>query len=846
MMKRAIAILLAITIMISTLSGCAVTTADSALSMGQWVTLIADSFGLQNYIEETPHFSKVTEKEDTFSAFQAVAEWGIIEPSDEITSSTPVKWKDVLISLVNAGEFLDADATDEEKINFAIENFDSSIRSYWGKRYIKLKEAIPLLDVAQEMWAGKVYTEKIEEATFSEEVINCIENKEINYVSEGETIITTAEELQNLKVGDVYTLPANETTPASINKVESIEYVDGGIIITNDAGFVEEEVAEYVQEIRIQETAPIDFTKVAGIYDEYGNPINFEIDDSVTIEGMSSTNGDYKCTNLSYNAQSNEPKVEELGFFDNVKGSLKFEVGQYSVSLSTTKDNISVKLAKEIEQKSKSSRYREQTQEIYVQTSFDDVQLTKDIDYSWGKLHSATVKLDYSTTIEGGIKTEREGKIGNPVAEGEETTMSLSSVLNQYKNALKELGNSVYETKCDDEIYICKLAIVDGGFASVDFIIKGKITAEGDIKIVVEVEGAQGIEVKNGKFRYIKTKDVDVDFAAEGSLEVTVSPGVEIKLFRKIALVTVTIDCGLGASVGMTAHLFDIEGHELYSGEAQLTAEDAQNLSNEKMYTTAEEIEKFAKEKGGSWDAEAKGITGNVTIHKGVCLEWKLYPIVRFGINGKCLVGEIAKKFNVSLSVEILGSKNTVLQGHMDFPNNIGNMLKSDSVGSGLSALLGIGAECTYDYVPWDEAIEEIEELGPITESTTDSDDIVVSDTINLSTMRVEVKEGHSLQISIVGLPEGYELKDVEAESDDPDIATFDIRDGKITGVKEGVTQIIVKTKDGKYKAYCAVVVTAEAQIDFNALPNVYVKRCNDDFTINYGEGRFFWKNNNI
>lgn len=812
-MKRVIAIFLAIITLISTLSGCAATTSDTALSMGQWVTLIADSFGLQNYIEETPHFSKVSSSESTFSAFQAVAEWNIVEPTDEISASTPVKWNDVLISLVNAGEFLDADATDKEKIDFAIKNFDPSVRTYWGNRYIKLKEAIPLLDTAQEMWANKVFLEKIEKATFTESVTNCIENEDIDYIANGDVITTDSVELKNLQVGDVYTLPANADNAASINRVKAIEYIDGKVVITNDADFTEEEVAEYVQEIKIQETSSPDFTQIAGIYDEFGNPISFEPDNSISADGMSFNNNDYKISTLAYNTQKSEPEIIQLGMFDNAKGSLKFKVGKYSVSLSTTKDSIGVKLSKELSKSS--NRYREQKQEVYIQTTFNDVELTRDVDYSWGKLHSATVKLDYNTTIEGGIKTERSGEIGNPAGENEETTKSLSSIFNQYKNALSDLKSTVNNSKCDDDIYICKLALLEGGLASVDFIIKGKVTAEGDIKIVVEVEGSQGIQVKDGKFRYIKTKDVDADFAAEGSLEVTISPGVAITILKKIALVEITIDCGLGASVGMTAHLFDIEGHELYSGTAQLTAEDAENLSKEEMFTTPEEIEKFAKEKGGSWDAEKKGITGNITIHKGVCLEWKLYPIVRFGIDGKSLVGKVAKKFSVNLTVEILGSKNTILQGHIDFPNNFSNMLKSDSVGGGLSAMLGIGADCTYDYTPWDEAIEETEKEDPATET----DDIGVTDTITLSTMRVEVGEGKSIQIFVTGLPKGYELKDVEAESDDPDIATFDIVEGKITGVKEGITQIVVKTKDDKHRAYCAVIVTTDNKIDFNELP---------------------------
>lgn len=814
-MKRVIALFLVCIILMQTLVGCASTSADTALTMGQWVTLIADSFGLQNYIEETPHFSKVLSSEPTFSAFQSVAEWNIIEPSEEITASTPVKWNDVLISLVNAGEFLDANATDKDKIDFAIKNFDPSIRTYWGNRYIKMKEAVPLLDTAQGIWANKIFSEKIEKATFDESVTNCIDNENIDYISNGDVITTDSDELKNLKAGDVYTLPANADNDASINRVKAIEYVDGKIVITNDADFTEE-AGEYVQEVKLQETSALDFTQVAGIYDESGNPINFESGDSLTPAGMSASLDDNACriSTLAYTTHNSEPMASQLGIFDNVKGTLKFKVGKYSASITLTKDSFGVKLAKEI--KKSTNRYKEQKQEIYVSSTFKDVELTKAIDYSWGELHSATIRLDYNTTIEGGIKTERSDKIGSPVGKDGETTKSLASIFDQYKSALADLKNTVNNSKCQDDIYICRLHLIGNKFASVDLIVKGKVTAAGDIKIVVEVEGSQGIQIKDGKFRYIKEKDVDVDFAAEGSLEVTVGPGIAVTILKKISIIEITIDCGLGASVGVTAHLFDVEGHELYSGTAQLTAEDAEALSSEKMYTTAAEIEKFAKEKGGTWDAEKKGITGDITIHKGICLEWKLYPIVRLGIDGKSEAGKIAKKFGVNVSVEILGSKNTKLQGHIDFPNNLSEMLKSDSLGGGLSALLGIGAECTYDYTPWDEAIEETEKIDPATETG----DIKIADTIVISTMRVEVDEGGSAQIHVTGLPKGYKLKDIEATSEDPDVATIDVTKGEITGIKEGITQIVVKTKDGKHKAVCAVVVTTDSKVNFSGLSN--------------------------
>ncbi|MFR6394791.1 MAG: hypothetical protein ACLUNQ_06610 [Oscillospiraceae bacterium] len=44
-------------------------------------------------------------------------------------------------------------------------------------------------------------------------------------------------------------------------------------------------------------------------------------------------------------------------------------------------------------------------------------------------MHSATVKLDYSTKIEGGIKKSKDYDVGKVWTEGQNVTNSLSSVI---------------------------------------------------------------------------------------------------------------------------------------------------------------------------------------------------------------------------------------------------------------------------------------------------------------------------------------------------------------------------------------------------------------------------------
>ena len=185
------------------------------------------------------------------------------------------------------------------------------------------------------------------------------------------------------------------------------------------------------------------------------------------------------------------------------------------------------------------------------------------------------------------------------------------------------------------------------------------------------------IEYKNGNFRYIKSDGVDVDFIADAKIEVTIGPGIAIQLFKKIALIEIMIDVGVGAAVEFTAHLFDAEGHELYSTKTSLTSEDADKMADDKALTSAEDILAFAESQGGTWKGYQKGMS--VALKKGNCMEWKLYPILKIGIDGSSLVGKLAKSFKVTLTVQFLGENSDfgVIKGHIDYPNNITNMINS-------------------------------------------------------------------------------------------------------------------------------------------------------------------------
>ena len=823
--QRIVSLLLAMVMLAGIAAGCGENKADDEVTMGKWLTLIADSFGIENYTEVTPFFKNVGPTDEYFSAFQAAAEWEILAPTDAIDANTCVTWGDALVTLVNAGEFAEDGMPDEDKYSLGIQLFDNTIRDYWRNRAIPIDKAVLLLDKAQYAWAHRTYSEseKIEKIEYGDAVIDMsdetnFEGIEYVYAEDG-NVIMPAKYAEALSEDDIYVLPANETTNASINKVGSIEIQGDLALITNEE-LSDEEIMSYLDDMQIRETYSPDFTKIEGIYDEFGNPISFT-SNTETASSASAEDFDVQATHLAYTGQENEG-AQGVGILDNAKGSISLNIKGYTFVVTMSKDSVGVEFNKEIGKTE--NRYREETAKIFGKVTFDNVSLTRDIDFSWGQLHSATLRMDKTTTIEAGVKYEKENRVGRQLGKGQDAAQSISTILSGYKRALENVKKDVKNSKVKDaDIYICRIALLEGGFASVDFVIKGNVTVSGELKLSLEMVTSSGVEYKNGKMRYIKSQDKDVNLEAGGEIEVCITPGFEITVLKKFAIIDCAVDIGVGAAVTGKAHLFDAEGHELYSGDATITAEEADELEDEAKYTTAEEIEAFANEHGKTWTNK-----DNVTymqLLRGACIDLRIYPIVKIKIGStSTLLGKLAAKLKFSVECEVVGKKTTWLRGHVDIDiDPIASVQSSLILGSGVGqirASFGKNAECTYDPKPWDEAVEDADAIEELPEQDSS---IAVSDTIMLAEVRVFMEEGDKVDIKITGMPQGYELSDLEFSVKDTSVVKADDNCvGRFIAVEEGTTTVAIKTKDGKHSAVCAVTVNPAAGTAFTPLaPNI-------------------------
>lgn len=807
-MKRFLALVLVLCTVISLcvpMSGCGKPTAD--LKMGVWLGLMSDSFGMSEYRTKEPYFAKVSSADPAFDVFQMAAEWNILEPNDTVTSDKLVTWKEALVTLVNCGRFLGEDATEEEKIEYAIQTFDPEIREYWMNRNITMDQAVVLLDKAADLWANKTFPEAVEEIELTDDVLNLLD-EDVDYEVSGNVVKMDAVLVEGLKEGDYYTLPGEAgVAEGSMNRVASIEIEDGVATIVNDDALSDEDIMEKVVSGTSRGSEPVDFNNIVAIYDAQGRAI-YSADTGIdaTLTSIDDEYADILCTTLENSG--NTIQAQKTGFFSDLMGKpLTLDLGDgLKGTISFESNSASLKVE---QSRAKDSKYRNMSESTYITSKISNVKLNKDVNMSGFSVKSAYMTLDYKTSVSIGKKYSETNKVGTQLQDGQMKKNHLSTIVSGYAQAVGNLKKQVYETKySNNSIYICRFTVAGNGLAGVDFIMRGKVTASGTVELTLTMEGTRGVEYVGGNLRCVGKNSPSVEAKMEGNFEITMELGFEVRVLKS-AVGSATIEAGVGASLASKAYLIDEEWHKLYDGDASLDASSANDMMEVNYETSSEDILELAKSEGGSWKGYTPDATVNISAR--VCIDWKLYPILK--INGRI------DAINKGVTKTFFDSDNIILTGHIDIPNNIVNALAADGLFAGFLDLFGVGASCSYEFKPWDESTEETTEttVADGTEETyVDDDNIMIADAIILSTQRIFLEQNQSASISVTGLPKGYSINDLVVVYTSEQGINVNLANGTVTSKgTAGTFSAIVKTSDGKYETAFAVTVSEPAKGSF-------------------------------
>ncbi len=785
-MKRLISIILLVATLLtlaSPLSGCSANK-DTVLTVGQWLTMINDAFGMNSFTEEKPYFANVQSDDPYFEAVQIATEWDVVDRNGTIDVNEELRWKFALVSLVNVGNFTDIEASDEAKIDCAIHNFDTTIRKYWMNRTIEPEKAILLLATAQKQWANKEYDHVTEEVNYNQGVVDLTSVDKIDYQVKDNVVQIAKSDHYDLSVGDVYVLPQTESNPfVQVNKVESITEDENYIYIKNsDEELTLEDVA---QDINIEETF-VPSAENAVIYDGNGQVISVG---SNVVPQMNKDVGNYSVAPL-INTGSSDYQTEAFYTAQAPVQKHTFTLGDWKVNLTYQLDGA-LDFGVELETPNMlTQKYQKEhpTQELTASFSakINNLKVTNKVDYKLFKLKSATLRVDYEEEVSGKLKFA-----GKPVNKllAPEYRNDGDFAKNWANKVLKDADGE--NCKGAKTIKVCSVDIYSIGVARVCLDINFTISAEGTVSVTMTMRGAKGIEYKKGNMRLINTcdKDVDVDIKAKIEATVGVGPALYVVGLKK-PIIGLQVSGGLGAALRVKFNIADNQNHLIETTSAdQFSLAFAEDIQNTEIKSSAEEIKKVAEAQGCTYSIET---SEDIKLHFDVCVDGYIYAIVRVSITDTSYIAEFLGN-KITTSWEIFGEKNGKL---ITVHNDNGKF----SFG-----YAGHPAVCTLAYVPFEEKASADETTGPA--ATQNNGTVLEGDSIILNQMYVDIVAGNNSYIQILKIPKGYTVQDLVCSSSDKSIAKVN-SDGVITAVDIGSAVITVCTKDKKYNAYIAVTVT--------------------------------------
>ena len=790
-MKRFIAsvlLVVMVTTPILTMSGCA-TKNDTTLSMGKWLTMVNSAFGMESYTSEEPYFKNVGKDDPYFATVQIATEWEVVDKNEELDVLANLKWNEALITLVNVGEFLPYDTSDEDKIQYAIDHFDKSIRKYWMKREIDIVSATILLAKAQEKWATQTYDTPIEDVTYAEGVKNYSQGDSAitDYLIQNNMVAIPIEAGANIEAGDIYVLPSNGTNMGT-NAYKAQKVISDEKYIYIENSTEELELTDIAEDIYVENTITPTFENSV-VRDGNGNIISV----GNQVQQQSFTGGKYQTGNLLYNNNN-------FTTMQNVKStsvSHEFEVGEWEIGIKYDLDGAfdfeaSIKTPNLLDVPKSSNK----SLNGEVSVGISDLEITNKIDYEWFQLKEAKVQVDYEAEAKFGLKY-KDVPIDKVVAP------KLQNYTGGYLRNFKDLALKDAKAKGVGAKTI-KLASVDVysiGVARLCLDINLRVTAEGTFEITVTEHGSKGIQYKNGNLRVIKVSDKDVDAEAKAKITGTVGIGPALYVTGlKKPIIGAQVMLGLGASASLTAHVVDSENHLIEEDDFSDVQPEATDsiFSSAEAKADAEAIRKIAEAQGGTYTTVT---SGEVDLHFDVCFNVAVFFILKIEVTDTSYVAEILGG-KIKTSWDICGEKNAKLFNlHIEKGNVAVGLLKDANK-----------EMCTLKYTPFDD-VEETEEEN----AENSNDTILKGDSIILGEVKANLSIGGKYYITVQQIPEGYEITDLVCSSSDEKVVTVN-KDGVVKALGEGSAIITVSTKDGKYSACCAITVGSSGAVEIERL----------------------------
>ncbi|HBZ53002.1 MAG TPA: hypothetical protein DEO82_04435 [Eubacterium sp.] len=226
--KRIISMILVLTLMLSTLASCKKSVdkkeegneIESGFSRGSWVTMLAETFGMDKYDNEKPYYNDVNTNSPMFAYVQSSYEWGVLSKnSKEFKPNSPATLGFVVSTAVLAADLdyltYSGDSDNEKIIKCAAEwgicegiTYDKEVLS----AQIDETSASVILLAAQQAYINKPCDEHCEVELKSDVVDLQMSDVKVTNIETGDCVVS-GDTASKLAVGKVFVEPASPEFP---------------------------------------------------------------------------------------------------------------------------------------------------------------------------------------------------------------------------------------------------------------------------------------------------------------------------------------------------------------------------------------------------------------------------------------------------------------------------------------------------------------------------------------------------------------------------------------------------------------------------------------------------------
>lgn len=744
---------------LSNISGCRSEADNGNYTVLQWLDKVEETFNLLYYTESEPLVKSIKATDSEFETVQIAAEWGIIDPEDDLKfggALTKELAADTLVRAMNCVTPSSADISDSAKVNpLYLENVMSSVNEgifglnggkFEPRKKLSAAEADSAMITAYYKWINFSYGESFDRSVVKENVINlggvASENSVVvpaeysvvysgdmtffddngGYTDNtGKTITFPADRVPaDLAVDAVLAMPADDVVPMNYAVVVTDIKTNGDGSVTVSTRNAE--LQDVYEEIDIQQSGPLDFSE-AIFYGPDGQRLTFSDYTPITMSNMS---GDEKAKSLGLYRHGENKSVET-----SEKKSNTINLGHgFSAKVYYSVDKKGGGFGFEINGKAKTD-----TADVSVKIGFDDAIKVENrirTHWDWFKLKVDELKLSVTDTKTETFgfdcsAVENFGKIINQVGDHNDSGgwdvgdwAWEGHRLRKIYGDTRTVGQSFKALSAEAKSATNK-KLVDITFPStcLHLVVRAELTVEGSLKLTLTQSNMAGVELVNGKLRPIheSTNTQELDFSAK--IELTGRLAIEFQLIG-VNVADVGVKAGVGAKVNSLIYSYDKSTDSLLEvcGIGGAAVQPGAQL-----------------DAGGGVRIAETGLqipTDDTTTTR-ICNELMVYPIVTVFA---CSPSSVAGKLFTSIELEVFGEDSPFLKIHSESNEN----------GSGVVSECSVTANENYGITTGDKL------------------------TLNTDAYAVSVSEDADTGLAVITLPKNSLIKDVNIVSDNTDV----------------------------------------------------------------------------